>query len=110
MWRREQRAEVQLNAIEAVNTLTTEFLQRSIADAQYQPTLEWLSAFGVADAAVKAVFDEEAYKSFKALEVLIGPEVRSEVGTGAIFAAWKFAETRDTALKALYNRVFDGKA
>jgi hypothetical protein len=102
MWRRERKAEAQLKTIDAVNTLTTDFLQRSIADQDYRPDVEWFSAFGVADAAVKALFDDEAYKAFKALEVLIG-----KPGIGEIAGAWEFAETRNTALKALYHQVFD---
>lgn len=108
MWRRERKAEFQLKAIEAVNTLATNFLQRSISDPKYRPDVEWFSTFGVADAAIKALFDEEAYKSFKALEVLIGPELGSQ-SQGTAIAAWKFAETRDAVLKLLYSRVFDPK-
>jgi hypothetical protein len=107
MWRRERRAEFQLKAIESVSALTTDFLQRSIADPKYRPDVGWFSSFGVADAAIKALFDEAAYKSFKELEVLIGPELGPESQSG-IVAAWKFAETRDAALKMLYGRVFDG--
>jgi hypothetical protein len=82
--------------------LTTDFLQRAIADRHYRPDVEWFSAFGVADAAVKALFDEEAYKAFKALEVQIG-----EPGLGEVMGAWRFVETRNTALKVLYSQVFD---
>lgn len=102
MWRRERKAEAQLKTIDAVNTLTTNFLQQAIADRHYRPDIEWFSAFGVADAAVKALFDEEAYKAFKSLEVLIG-----EPTVGEIMGAWQFAETRNTALKVLYAQVFD---
>jgi len=109
MWRRERKAEFQLKAIDSVITLTTDFLQRSIADPNYRPNVEWFSAFGVADAAIKALFDEEGYRSFKALEVLIGPELGSEPQAAGVIAAWKFVETRDAALKLLYSRVFDGR-
>ena len=107
MWRRERKAEFQLKAIESVSSLTTAFLQRSIADPRYRPDVEWFSSFSVADAAIKALFDEGAYKSFKALEVLIGPELGAESQSGVV-AAGRFAERRDAALKVLYGRVFDG--
>ncbi len=57
------------------------------------------------DSAVKALFDEDAYKSFKALEIMIGPDLGST--PGSTFAVWKFVETRDAAIKLLYSRVFD---
>jgi hypothetical protein len=106
VWRRERKAERQLKAIDAVTDLTTQFLQRSIADPKYEPDLEWYSAFGAADAVINVLFDEEAYKEFKKLEVLIAPKLGAEE-VGPMFAAWKFVETRNAALKTLYSRVFD---
>jgi uncharacterized secreted protein with C-terminal beta-propeller domain len=103
MWRRERKYDLELKTIESVSLLTTEFIQRSIADSDYRPSVEWFSAFSVADCAVKALFDDEAYGSFKALEILIGPGI----GPAAVFAVSQFIEKRDAAIKSMYSDVFD---
>jgi hypothetical protein len=102
VWRRERKSELQLKAIESLRVLTTEFIQRSIADSSYKPNVEWFSAFSVADCAIKALFDDDIYKTFKALEILIGPRNSNE-----IFAVYQFIEKRDAAIKAMYNQVLD---
>jgi len=101
MWRRERKSDLQLKTIESVSVLTTDFIQRRIADDKYLPTVEWYSALSVADGAVKALFDADTYKCFKALEILIGPDPPT------IFVVSRFIETRDSAIKAMYCCVFD---
>ncbi len=109
IWRRERKAEFQLKAIEQVTALTSDFLQRSIDNPKYRPDLDWFISFGSVDAAVRALFDEDAYKSFKSLEVLIGADFGSE-SSHSIARVWEFTEKRDSALKALYGRIFDEKS
>jgi hypothetical protein len=101
MWRRERKSDMQLKTIESMSILTSEFIQRRIADANYQPTVEWFSAFSVADGAIKALFDDDTYQSFKRLEILIGP------GAVTIMTVNQFIEARDAAVKMMYNRVFE---
>ncbi len=47
-WRRERKSDLQLKTIESVSVLTTEFIQRFMADSKHRPSLEWYSAFSVA--------------------------------------------------------------
>jgi hypothetical protein len=103
-WRRERRSDLQLRTIENFSTLTSEYIQRSIADVNHKPSLEWFSAFCSVDASVKALFDDNVYASFKAVEVLVG----ENYGPGAIMPVNNFIETRDAAVKMMYNRVLEG--
>jgi hypothetical protein len=105
MWRRERKSDLQLKTIESVSVLTTEFIQRNIADAKYRPSVEWFSAFSVANCAVRALFGDDTYQSFKALEILIGPGLGSSAGS--TFAVCQFIEKRDAAIKVMYSGVFD---
>jgi len=102
MWRRERKSDLQLKTIESVSVLTTDFIQRSIADSGYRPNVEWFSAFSVTDGAIKALFDDDIYAAFKALEIVIGPR-----GSNDTFAVYEFIEKRDAAIKAMYSFVLD---
>jgi hypothetical protein len=102
-WRRERRSDLQLRTIESFSTLTSDYIQRSIAAADYMPGMEWFSAFCSVDASVKALFDQDVYASFKAVEVLIG----KTYGPGAIVEVAQFVEKRDTSVKMMYERVLD---
>jgi len=102
-WQRERRAELQLKAIDAVNTLTSRHVQNFIADPKFAPDLEWFSSFCAASATVKALFDDATYSKFKKLEILIEPGLGSE--SGPTFAVLQFIEVRDDALKAMYSQV-----
>lgn len=104
-WRRERRSDLQLKAIENFSALTSDFIQRSIADNKYVPNVDWFSTFCAADAAVRALFDDEVYKTFKAVEVLVGPGLG--YGSGAVMAVNEFIERRDAAVKLMYGRVLN---
>jgi hypothetical protein len=105
-WQRERRAELQLKLIDSVNELISDYLQRSIADAQYEPTLEWFSSFSAVDAAVKALFDVKTYATFKNLEIRIAPGMNEGVQPKNLLgASVQFVEARDAALKAMYGQV-----
>jgi hypothetical protein len=59
-WKHQQRAALKFKTIEALNTLTAQFIQRWIeADGrkeQYAAPLKWFEGFSATDAAVKALF------------------------------------------------------
>jgi hypothetical protein len=103
MWQRERKCELQLKAIASVNAMTSEYIQRVIADPSHRPSLEWFSSFSAADAVVKALFDEETYAIYKNLEKRIGPGLGSTAGS--TFAVSEFIEARDAAVKVMYSRV-----
>jgi hypothetical protein len=104
MWRRERKSDLQLKTIESLNVLTTKFIQCRIADSAYRPDVEWFSAFSVTDGAIKALFDDDIYATFKELEILIRP------GSNNTFAVYQFIEKRDAAVKAMYSFVLDSRA
>lgn len=67
-WKRERKCELQLKAIDSVNAMANDFIANKIADHAYTPTREWFGSFGVTDALVRALFDEEAFASYQNLE------------------------------------------
>jgi hypothetical protein len=71
-WRRPRRAELKLKTVEAVNTLTSQFIQRWIAadfkKERYQPALDWYEEFSTAEAVVKALFRKSTYQSVQVLQ------------------------------------------
>jgi hypothetical protein len=108
-WQRERKAELQLRLIDSVNALTSQYLQRSIADIadpKHVPDLEWFSSFSATDAAVKALFDQDTYAKFKDLEVRIGPGMGID-NEHPLVASEKFVEARNAALKSMYGCVID---
>jgi len=107
-WRRERRAELQLELIDSLNTLTSQYLQNFIADPGHVPNLEWFTSFSATDAAVKALFHRDTYAEFKKLEILIGPGM-GEPGEPLhpLVASERFVQARDAALKAMYDTVID---
>jgi hypothetical protein len=106
-WQRERRSDLQLKAIDTVNVRTSEFIQsvmRSVNDnAVYWPTNEWFSAFDVAGATVKALFDQETYAVFQNLEKRIGQNPK--VGGWTTFPVNEFVEAREAAINAMYRQV-----
>lgn len=104
LWRRERKAELQLKAIESVNTLTSRFVTDCMANPKNKPDAEWFSSFSTASANVKALFDAETYAMFKKLEIRIGPGLGSK-WEGDTFAVYEFIEARDAALKAMFDQV-----
>jgi hypothetical protein len=103
-WRRERRSDLQLRTIENFSSLTSDYIQRSIADANHKPTLEWFSSFCSVDASVKALFDQDVYASFKEVEVLIG----GNYGPSAVLRVKSFVDKRDAAVKMMYTGVLEG--
>jgi hypothetical protein len=102
--RRASKAELQLKAIDTINTLTSQLVTNFTDDDKHVPSNEWFSSFSAASSMVKALFDEERYAKFKSLEILVGPGLSSEE-IGATFAVWKFVEAKNAAVKAMYDQV-----
>jgi hypothetical protein len=103
VWRRERKAELQLKTADAINTLTSDYIQNVIADPKYKPSVAWFSSFSATDAVVKALFAERTYQEFKKLEVRIGPGLGSQ--SGPTTAIWEFVDARDRAVKEMYDEV-----
>jgi hypothetical protein len=106
VWQKERKSDLQLKLIDSVNTLTSQYLQSFISDHNQVPTLEWFSSFSATDAAVKALFDEETYATFKNLEIRVAPRLGTyDEPVSPMVATEQFVAARDAALKAMYTQV-----
>jgi hypothetical protein len=107
-WRRQRRAELKLRTVEAVNALTSQFIQQWIAhghaNAAYQPTVEWYERFSATEADVKVLFRPETYMIFKGLETRVDPALGTDIAN-PILNVNAFVQARDAAVKALYREV-----
>jgi hypothetical protein len=101
-WKRQRKAELQLKAIEAVNEMTSDFIQSFIADRSFKPSLDWHKRFSGVSASVKVLFTAETYGCFKELEKRIDPELGAVEGPPRL---GQFLDARDAALRALYHEV-----
>jgi hypothetical protein len=107
IWKRQRRAELKLKTIETVNRLIAAFIQQWIAangaKQEWRPALAWYEEFSAAEAAVKSLFGDDAYKAFKNLEKKIEPNL------GTVDSPYPnvnaFIDARDAAIKELYSEV-----
>jgi len=106
-WKLQRREELRLAAINEFNRLTADFLTEYIAaPTTHKPGADWHKAFAALSSNIKAMFSDEAFATFKAAEVMIGP---GRPGLGALGqqTANDFVEARDAALRALDREVVD---
>ena len=82
-WKHQQRAALKLKTIEAVNTLSAQFIQRWIeADGRkerYAPPLQWYEEFSAIEGPVKALFKAETYTAYKNLEKRVDPDLGTDI-------------------------------
>jgi len=97
-WHYQRRSEIQLKAIDQLNALASEFMNKHIRSPASQLDDQFFQSLSIVDAQISALFSSEAYEQFKKLEVMIGP------GMGG-HAVHEFVDARDGALRALYGEV-----
>ncbi len=109
-WKHQKKAELRLSVINDFNRLTSEFLTGHInatrAGTAFKPSDEWFTSFRVVESNVRGLFSEEASKTFKAVEVLIGPGTPAGgLGASGKYMVQDFLERQDKVLKQLYRDV-----
>jgi hypothetical protein len=105
-WRYQRRDELRLTAVAEYNRLTTEFISNVLwVSPAYTPPPEWFAAVNVVSGNIRALFSDRAYDAAKAIDPFI--KVGPLGGTTAqrIKNAHDFADTRDAALRVLYDEV-----
>jgi len=101
IWRAHRLTDLRLEAINQVAWLLAEFLTNYISDEGYTPSREFLRSFRAAGAKARALFSDEAWRAFRKVEVMVGPNLGTppEEGKGSVD---HFIQLQDAALRALY--------
>jgi len=102
-WKYQRRDELRLEAINAFNRLTNEFLAgelfgRPLRDREDREV--WFTALNMASARVEVLFSDEASLGIKAVDDMVRPGLRLQGER-----AEDFVRKRDAALHTLYREV-----
>jgi hypothetical protein len=107
-WKRQQREELRLAAINEVNRVAAEFITKYMAaereKTKYVPDTEFFQSLQAVGAQVKALFSGAAFDAFEQLRQAIGPNLEQVPGEGH-GSVEEYVRRRDAALRALYQDV-----
>ncbi len=102
---RTRQAELRMEVIRDFNRLTAEYLTHHLNSPGIAPGQAWFSAFSATEASIKALFSCGAYKCFKNLEVLVGPNPGGGFGAFGKFTTQDFVDRKHETLRKLYREV-----
>jgi hypothetical protein len=104
-WGYQRMSELRLATLKDLNRLAAEYLKNCTQDTNYRPTEVFFKELTITTADIKVLFSNKAFDLFKKFEEMIGPGLGPN-GRGTFQA---LIETRDAALRALYDEAVVAK-
>jgi len=103
-WGYQRLSELRLSALREANDLTAEFLNNHIVNPGFQPSPSFFKTLTVLTANIRVLFSKKSFTSFKALEVMIGPNLGPSGGS-----VDEFIKKREALIRSLYKEAVVAK-
>jgi hypothetical protein len=103
-WGYQRLSELRLSILREINDLTADFLNNYMNNSSYQPLPSFFKTLTVLAANIRVLYSAQSFTHFKALEIMIGPNLGPSGGS-----VEQFIEKRELLLKALYKEAVVAK-